>query len=79
MSGTDLCGASPSSRAQSLCNVGADSALAVRRYEWFGVGFRETSMCIEMKVDECAGGGPYAVIVSAQQVGSGPFSSRHEA
>ena len=34
---------------------------------WFGVGFGTSSMCWHMQADECPGGGPYAIIVIADE------------
>eukprot|EP00978_Attheya_sp_CCMP212_P008412 scaffold19815_cov58-Attheya_sp.AAC.3 len=36
--------------------------------KWFGVGFGSDSMCIHMQADQCATGGPYAIIVSGDTV-----------
>jgi hypothetical protein len=36
--------------------------------KWFGVGFGSDSMCLLMQGDECPSGGPYAVIVSGDDV-----------
>ena len=36
--------------------------------KWFGVGFGANVMCIHMIADECPDGGPYAIIVSGDDV-----------
>ncbi|CAJ1924746.1 unnamed protein product [Cylindrotheca closterium] len=36
--------------------------------KWFGVGFGSKTMCVHMEGDECPGGGPYAIIISGDQV-----------
>lgn len=36
--------------------------------KWFGVGFGTNSMCAKMEADECPRGGPYAIIVSGDNV-----------
>jgi len=36
--------------------------------KWFGIGFGSQTMCMHMEGDECPGGGPYAIIVSGNDI-----------
>jgi hypothetical protein len=59
--------------AQVNVTVGLDADLATitivgPNHKWFGVAFGTSTMCIHMQADECPDGGPYAIVVSDNEV-----------